>query len=498
MHPGLYSQLFDPSWRVNHLYRVVNKQGQRVRFRENAAQRRIREHRATHRGQLILKARQLGISTGCLIDMADNTFFTRNVTNMIMAHETSAIRKLFRIVTRAYDALDDDLKPRLDRGGGSQYEMYFPEINSRIYCGLKSRGDTIQRLHISEAAFIKDTDNIAATLQTVPLTGRISVETTANGLGNHFYDTWSTPPQGYGKIFYPWFIHHEYTVEVPKGSLSLTDEERALIATAQKDWSVEISEAQIAFRRFKVSELKSLDVFLQEYPEDDQSCFLSSGAAAMNLRVIKELLDALSPPHETDLQGALEVYEPYIKGEVYAVGADTAEGLAKGDYSAAKVFKVRTLEEVASLHGHFKPIEFASKLVSLCERYSAGGRAKPILAVERNNHGHAVLLALDVVHQYPYLYFGDDERAGWLTNLVSRPIMLDAFIDGVENRQVTIRHAQTLQECLTLIDDGGKIQAAPGKHDDNVIASAITLQMCLRERPKIDLYENLRERILMD
>jgi hypothetical protein len=49
----------------------------------------------------ILKARQLGFTTACLIDMLDDTIFTANINSAIFAHEKGKIIKLFEIVKRA-------------------------------------------------------------------------------------------------------------------------------------------------------------------------------------------------------------------------------------------------------------------------------------------------------------------------------------------------------------------------------------------------------------
>ena len=122
-----------------------------------------------------------------------------------MAHEQDALEKLFQTVKVAHKNLDERLRPRLDRGGGSKYELRFPEINSKIYCDLESRGDTISRLHISEYAFVKDIKRVKATLQAVPKECPVTVESTANGL-NEFYDLYFDPDAPYVKFFFPWFM----------------------------------------------------------------------------------------------------------------------------------------------------------------------------------------------------------------------------------------------------------------------------------------------------
>jgi hypothetical protein len=376
--------------------------------------------------------------------------------------------------------------------------MFFPTNNSRIYCDLESRGDTIHWLHISEMAFVKERERVLATIECVPLDGIITVETTANGM-NHFYDDWMNEQSNYTKLFFPWFLHDEYKIELHELLLKdLTDDEHKLIAYAKQSYGVGIQLNQIAFRRFKQRELKQM--FKQEYPEDDATCFLTSGNAPFNLEVIKPLYDKAPKPKEV-IDG-IKIYEQPKKDGIYIIGADPAEGV-DGDYSAAHVFDVKTRTQVASFRSNqLKPSEFADVLVQMADMYSKN-YPPVLLGVERNNHGHAVLLKLDEIHQYANIYRTRKEnkkneieeiKLGWLTDRVTRPLMLDTFIEGVENGTVILNDRETLGECLTLINNNGKIEAEEGKHDDLVIAAAISVQLCIEE-DKFSIYDDIASKI---
>jgi hypothetical protein len=484
--------LGNPAWRLSHLYSIIDKNGDRVRFTQNAIQRAVNQNPAKRK--IVLKARQFGISTNEGIVLLDRTIWRSNMTTMIMAHEQDAIRKLFRIPRRAYDFMPKELRPEPGPGGGSMYEMYFPKINSRIYCDLESRGDTILRLHASEVAFMKDPDKLRATLQAVPIDGgEVTLETTPNGM-NFFHDMWNDPKSPYAKLFFPWYAFPDYRIRVHE-PLEWTVEEREFAKKALRKYGVKITDAQLEFRRLKQSELGPL--FIQEYPEDDASCFLASGGAAMDLAKVKSLFDKARKPISDN--GWLQVFAKYDRNRNYVIGADTAEGV-NSDYSVGMVMDAESREEVAILRGNnWSPYEFAGKLVEVAEMYVTGGRRHPLLGVERNNHGHAVLLELKHHMLYPNLFHrkkGDDldEEPGWVTDRVTRPIMLDAFIDGVINGTATFHDRATLGECLTLVVDGGKIQAAEGKHDDCVIAGSIAVQMCV-SAATLALYDNIGSKI---
>jgi hypothetical protein len=487
-------RLKDRDWRLKHIYKIINKDGQKVLFSPNKIQELV--NRSNSKKKIALKSRQIGFSTNEILKQFDFTIFNKNITSVILAHENDAIEKLFRIVTRAYNFMPSDLKPRIDRGGGSKNELYFPEINSRIYCDLESRGDTIQWLHVSEAAFMRDSIKLKSTLQAVPLNGVTTIESTPNGLGNYFYELWNDLEQNYEKFFFPWFMFPDYKIET-KEALALSDEERELRKMALKNYKINISDEQILFRRLKKIELKQYSEqiqvpFEQEYPEDDIGCFIASGNSVMDSFLIKEQIDSAKPILSS--RNVFKIYATFNKFSRYCIGVDTSEG-SGSDYSVAVVIDMKQKEVVATFRAHLKAHEFADKVNELALMYSRE-EEYPILAVERNNHGHAVLQWLDKTLNYPNLYIDTDNKLGWLTSMVSRPIMMNAFITAIETKYVNINDLTTLNECLTLINNKGKIEAAPSKHDDCIVATAIAIQM-LTKYGENDLYDDLNSKILI-
>jgi len=488
--------LLNPMWRLENLYHIKTKEGRETPFTRNSIQKKIGEE--IRKRKMILKARQFGVSTHELLVRLDRTLFSRNWTCCIIAHEQDSIEKLFRIVRFAYETMDEDLRPRLDRGGGSKYNLFFPEINSRIYCDLESRSDTILDLHVSEAAFMKDSSRLKSTLQAVPMGGYITIESTPNGIANYFYDMWIDQDQPYSKLFFPWFMHHEYIMPTSK-DFKTTDDEEQFKLKAKKHFKININKEQLSYRRFKKSELKVSQTdkrkitFDQEYPEDEQTCFLSSGETIFDLFEIKAMIENCKTPIK-DFE-FMKIFELPYKDTQYVIGADTSEGLG-GDYSTAVMIDVKKRSIVATLRSNkWRPSTFADKLSELCIIFSSSSK-RPLLAVERNNHGHAVLLKLNEYIMYENLYFDKDEKLGWRTDQVSRPIMINAFIDAITYKHIIINDKNILDECMTLIDSGGKIQAADGKNDDLIIATSIALQLLFKSST-IDLYEDIENKIFV-
>lgn len=497
MDKDILTKVSSAEWRLKNLYYIVDKHGQRIKFKQNTIQQKINQSKSNRK--LILKARQFGVSTNELIKMLDFVAFKRNRTACIIAHESDAIAKLFRVVRHAYNNIPEEVRPEISKGGGSIYELYFPRINSRIYCDLESRGNTMQWLHISEAAFMKDSSKIKSTMQAVPLEdGIVTIETTPNGVGNYFYDIWNDKDSPYEKLFYPWYLFPTYQMHV-KEKIQLTDDEKLLKEKAKRLFKMQITDEQIQFRRFKKSELKTSThdrvkvTFEQEYPEDDESCFLASGDRVIDPMSIMEQRQNATPQIGTK-DGFTLYYKP-DKTKIYVCGADVAEGISK-DWSVGVVMELRTREVVAVVRGKWRPEDFADKLNYLCRQYAAPGKPQPELAVERNNHGHTVLYRLDEHCRYQNIFLHDDERAGWKTTSITRPMMINEFIDAVENKIVKLNDENILNECNTLVDKDGKIQAASGKNDDTIIAAAIALQLC-KKSSILSLYDNIESRILL-
>jgi hypothetical protein len=100
-----------------------------------------------------------------------------------------------------------------------------------------------------------------------------------------------------------------------------------------------------------------------------------------------------------------------------------------------------------------------------------------IVGVERNNHGHALLLRLRQLGT-PGIYRHDDGRDGWITSGKTKALMIDELEEAVRNETVRIGDLTALQEMRNYqYNDNGSTSAPSGQHDDHVMARAIAWQM---------------------
>lgn len=184
--------LSNRTWRLNNLYRIQNKEGEEVQFRMNRAQAEI--DATLHNRNVVLKARQRGITTWACIRALDTALFRPHTACGIIAHTSDDADKFFRQKVRyAYDRLPNWLQEArsITRWDGDGEMVLSNE--SKIVVGVSLRSGTYQRLHVSELGKMDERDPgraaevVAGALNTVPTNGIITVESTARVAHGEFY-----------------------------------------------------------------------------------------------------------------------------------------------------------------------------------------------------------------------------------------------------------------------------------------------------------------------
>jgi hypothetical protein len=171
----------------------------------------------------------------------------------------------------------------------------------------------------------------------------------------------------------------------------------------------------------------------------------------------------------------LEVYVLPQSGRRYVMGADPAEGNPTSDDSALTVLDKDSGEEVAALAGKFQPAVLASHADALGLWYNGA----PIM-VERNNHGHAVLLWLQ---DYSRLWClpGYDGKPGWYSNSKGKALLYASAADAFREQATTLHSLATFTQ-LALIE-GATFRAPPGEYDDRADSYALACVACRAADP---------------
>ena len=474
------------------LLTIRDREGERVRLVPNRVQRRFAER--CGRRNIVLKARQLGITTYVAARFFLSTITRPGTLSVQVAHDRESAEQIFRIVHRFLENLPEGLQAgALVTSRDNVGQIVFARLDSeyRVESAADScagRGMTIQNLHCSEVArWPRDAAATLASLRAaVPGNGEIVLESTPCGAGGVFHDEWQRADEsGYVKHFFPWWFEESYTKdlggreqgagdELPQPDL--TAEERELVAREG------LTAGQIAFRRWLQSEFRGLAP--QEYAEDDTHCFLASGECIFDLERIEARLAECGEPFEVRDNGRLKLWLP-ANGHQYIIGVDPAGGGSEGDYACASVIERVTAMQCAELRGHFTPQELAARIAVLAREYNHA-----LVAIERNNHGHAVLAHLARGEKYERLY-EHGGQLGWLTSAVTRPAMLANFAAILAEPPPLFSSRALLEECRTFVrHPDGTSSAAAGAHDDCVLAMAVALavrQEMVDDRPAMEL-----------
>lgn len=184
--------LLDRRWRLNNLYYIKNKEGQKVKLKLNWAQEEILDN--LHNFNLILKARQLGITTLFAVFFLDMCIWNSYINAAIIADRQKNSLEIFQDKVKfAYDNLHPFVKAMSPARRDNANELRF-ENGSSYRVGTTLRGGTIQLLHISEFGKIcrefprKAEEIMTGALNTVQSGQFITIESTAEGRSGYFYD----------------------------------------------------------------------------------------------------------------------------------------------------------------------------------------------------------------------------------------------------------------------------------------------------------------------
>lgn len=274
-------------WRLNNLYRIIDKKGDSIAFELNDVQSQVLEN--IHSRNLILKARQLGMSTFSVLYLLDEAIFNENTSAGIVSYSLEHAQHIFkRIIGHALDSMTDVGKQLCGTIQRSAREISFSN-GSYLRVDTTLRGGAYQLVLVSEFGKtcarnpVKAEEVMTGTLQSVPSTGRIIIESTGEGNSGFYADMVNHAAQienkelndlDYKLFFFPWYVEKgyilksevEYPVELTDYFDDLEEKEHTLITKEQRNW--------YAHQKGILG-----DKIRQEFPSTVSESFLSSSDA---------------------------------------------------------------------------------------------------------------------------------------------------------------------------------------------------------------------------
>jgi hypothetical protein len=450
---------------ADRLLKVRDREGVERCLRANAAQRAFEQARGQQ--NIVLKARQMGMTTWVAGRFFLKTITARGVLTVQVAHTREAAAGIFRMVQRFWECMPEDMrKGPLRRSKANAGQMCFTELDSEfrvVSAGDEGagRGLTMQYLHCSEVS--RWPGDAGATLAGLRAAlapgGEMVMESTPNGAYGCFYEEWGRATSSdVVQHFFPWWMEKAYIAAPVVGELR-EDEQLLMMAHG-------LTAEQIGFRRGLEASYRGLRS--QEFAEDAESCFKATGECCFEVSAVETRLASLGAPTEVRRGGALHIWFPPLAGKDYLVAVDTAGGGADGDFAAVQVIEMSSGLQCAELQQRLGTLELARVSAELAREY--GGA---LIAVERNNHGAGVLAYLDSVERYARVY-EQAGVAGWLTTAGSKPGMVSRMGALLVESPWMFFSRRLLGECRTFVaTEGGRTGAANGAHDDCLMAMAI-------------------------
>ncbi len=478
---------------------------------------------------IILKARQWGCSTLIQMYMAwVQSCLRRNWNSLICAHvkdSAANIRGMYTDMLAAYPAAlwegEEDAEGRPVK---PEFKPFERSQNCRVIAGrgcrvtLASaenqdsiRGADISMAHLTEVAFWPATGRktpqafvqaICGAVTREPLT-LIAMESTACGVGNFFHTEWLRCKEGQGDktaIFVPWHeiaIYSRPVSDPVRLWQQLTPYERGL-------WDRGLTLEQIAWYHDMARSYSSELQMHAEFPTDDIEAFASTGRnvfASAHIEALREMCQ--QPAHRGELRsdgspglpanGPYEEWDAPQAGKSYIAAVDVGGRSAGADWS---VIVVLTREEaprvVAQWRGHIDHDRLIDIAISIATRYN-----KALLAIESNTlesecddtSDPSQFCLARAMRSYTNLYYRQAPlgspgrmRPGFHTNRATKTTIISEMVERVREGRFVERSHEACNELATYtLTDRGTYEAAPGYHDDMLMARAIALHICIEQ-----------------
>tara|TARA_R110000824_G_scaffold60853_8_gene162394 strand:+ start:13832 stop:15433 length:1602 start_codon:yes stop_codon:yes gene_type:complete len=441
----------DPVYFINKYAKIQHPQRGRIKFDTYSFQDDCVRAYNDHRFNVIVKSRQLGLSTVSAIYAVWLAIFYRDKNILVIATKLAVAQNFIKKVKIALDSLPSWLvmpgvkertKTHVAFTNGSQIKAIPTSEDA-------GRSEALSLLIVDEAAFIRNFDELWMGLySTLSTGGRAVVISTPNGIGGMYHklaEEAKLKQNQFNHIELPWWVHPERDDEWFQSE------------------SKNMSKKQIS----------------QELLCD----FSASGDTFVTSEIVEMLRMQIETPIEKWGPGG-NVWQwkyPAHDGE-YVISADVARGDG-GDYSTFQVLDAKTCEQIAEFRGRIPPDQFGLLLAEAGKRYNDA-----LVCPENNTFGYTTILKLVEVG-YKNLYFksakdkfnvlygsnptGSVSKIGFHTNVATRGPILTLLEERLRNKTLKVRSSRLTEELKTFVWKGNKAQAKKGSHDDLVMALAI-------------------------
>jgi len=441
----------DPVYFLNNYAKISHPDSGLIPFKTYEFQTDLLNSFNDHRFNIILKARQLGISTITAGYVAWLMLFRREKNILVVATKFATAANLVKKVKALIKNMPDwikitdisvDNRTAFELSNGSQ-------IKASTTSADAGRSEALSLLVVDEAAHVPELEEMwKALYPTLSTGGRCIALSTPNGVGNWFHQNYIDAEEGRNSFFptkLPWDVHPD----------------------REKEW----------FER------ETRNMSRRDIAQELECNFNMSGETVIHPEDIQRMLSTVRPPkYRTGFDRNYHIWEEFQEGSEYLLVADVARGDGR-DYSVFHVINLGTMEVVAEYQGKPNLDMFANLLNSSGREYG-----DCMLVVENNNVGFSVLEKLEEF-EYPNIYYSikstheyvdqvtaessNSAIAGFTTSAKTRPLIVAKMEEFIRNSAITIYSARTVSEFKTFVWNNGKPQAMRSYNDDLIMSLAI-------------------------
>lgn len=437
----------DPIYFINTYCKIRTTEKGTILFKTYPFQNDCIRDFIRHRFNIVLKSRQLGLSTVTAAYSLWKALFRRDQVILAIATKKETARSFLNKVKKMMLGLPEWLK--ITDSEPVQDELRFGNgsvVKSIPTTEDAGRSETLSLLIVDEAAFIRNFDTIwTAIYPTLSTGGEAIIISTPNGVGGQYYELWTRGEKkenNFNTIKLPWQVHPEH----------------------DQFWYED-----------QVRQLGNKKKVAQELLCE----FLSSGDTFLPDETMTQLLgDQVTPSYEGP-RNNVWCWKSPDAGKKYLLAGDVARGDA-ADSSTFQIVEIDSGEIVAEYSGKLRPDKFALLINEYGLKYN-----KAFVAVESNTFGFQTNLDL-VKLGYPHLYYdkmpknniwgftpNEKSKPGFITGKESRIQALNKLEEMLRNCTLRSHSTRLYAEFQTFVWLDDKPQAKKGSHDDLIMSTAI-------------------------
>lgn len=504
----------DPVLWLGNMVKIIDNEGKEVPFILNRDQRDFIEKMDKY--NIILKGRQLGFTTLALGLMLYYAHMNDNTSYMLISYDMDSTNNIFNKLKMMYSTIPE--KYRVPEKRNNRGELVLKN-GSRISVKVAShkslgRSFTCQFIHISEMAFFQDDagkDILVGLEQALAKNpdSRIVIESTANSVGNSYYELFQNAYKGNSKYKAQFFSWHSEAQRIQfKHELDLAEEwyqarnhGKKLLKEDMTPYELQLiekgcSNRQICWRRYKLQDMTP-EAFRQEFPSTPEEAFISTDTGVFSSEILLERYNYLPPeilyqnlktPLSPDLSryygNGFYIYQDVKEGERYYLGVDVGSGLGRknNDYTSVTVLDSNG-EEVCQFYRNDVPTYVMAKLLydlGLYFNYAS-------ILIERQTYGLDLLHRLKKEQGYiNVLKTSRFDRTtgrrvfehGWNSNNTNKTKAVTDLKEAIESGSILVNCKETLDQMRIFREKGGKFGNIEGvnNHDDCVDSLCLALQ----------------------